>query len=134
MPGGQGAAGLLRKDGEIVERKIDKIKRLEKELGRYRKKSGDQARTIASLNEQLSGTDAAVRDLSGMVDAILIQTALTYGEDALDEESGEKLGVRLRLPEYRVEDLLARYEVRARPDRQAGEYVVGVVPRGEKDG
>ena len=59
----------------------------------------------------------------------LRKTGMTCGQEALDEESGEKLGVRLTLPEYRLEDLLARYEVRARPDRQAGTYVVGIVPR-----
>lgn len=117
-----------------MERKIDKIKRLEKELGRYRKKAGDQARQIASLNEQLSGTDAAVRDLSGMVDAILIQTALTYGEKVLDEESGEGLGLRLRLPTFDAGDLLNRYAVRARVDEEAKEYIVGIVPREEADG
>ena len=83
--------------------------KLARELGRYRKKTADQARELAVLRERLGEADQAAAELCRAVDAILIQTALTYGQEALDEESGEKLGVRLTLPEYRVEDLLARY-------------------------
>ena len=103
--------------------------KLARELGRYRKKTADQARELAVLRERLGEADQAAAGLCRAGDAILIQTALTYGQEALDEESGEKLGVRLTLPEYRLEDLLARYEVRSRPDRQAGTYVVGVAAR-----
>ena len=103
--------------------------KLARELGRYRKKTADQERELTVLRERLGEADQAAAELCRAVDAILIQTALTYGQEALDEESGEKLGVRLTLPEYRLEDLLARYEVRARPDRQAGTYVVGVAAR-----
>lgn len=103
--------------------------KLARELGRYRKKTADQERELTVLRERLGEADQAAAELCRAVDAILIQTALTYGQEALDEESGEKLGVRLTLPEYRVEEMLARYEVRARPDRQAGTYVVGVAAR-----
>nr|WP_326184239.1 hypothetical protein [uncultured Oscillibacter sp.] len=110
-------------------RNCDKIKALEKELGRYRKKASDQEKIIASQHESIMLAHKGAAEIQQGVDAIIAQTALTYGADVTDEETGAYLGKRLALPAFSVDDILARYEIRARKDEKTKEYIVGVVPR-----
>lgn len=112
-----------------MERNVDKIKRLEKEMGRCRKKIADQDRVIKAQHESLAIAHGGAAEIQRGVDAIIAQAALTYGEDVRDEESGAFLGKRLTLPAFRVEETLERYEIRARKDETTGEYIVGVVER-----
>lgn len=79
-----------------MERNVDKIKRLEHELGRYRKKVADQARETEKLRQKVADADAGSAQLQAMVDAVLTAVALEYGLHVTDEEaSGEELGWRL---------------------------------------
>lgn len=117
-----------------MERNIDKIKRLQHELGRYQKKVADQAKELAKLKEGLHHVYLGEREVQRGVDAILAQTALTYGKAAMDEDNeGTYLGHRLTLPAFSVGDILSKYEVRARKDEETGAYIVGVVPREEAE-
>lgn len=115
-------------------RNCDKIKAQEKELGKYQKKITDQEKVIASQHKSIMLAHRGASEIQRGVDAIVAQTALTYGVDVLDEDTGELLGKRLVLPAFSVEDILSSYEIRARKDKMTQEYVVGVVPREKAHG
>lgn len=110
-----------------------KIAELEKKLRRYEKKIEDMKKINAKLSAQVVGS----AQISNAVDAIVIQTALTYGETATDPDTGEEIGKRLTLPPVKVSELLKRYEVHARRDSD-GQYIIGVGlrddPRDHKGG
>ena len=112
-----------------MERNIDKIKRLEHEIGRYRKKVADQSKVETRMRAMLEDAGAGAVQTHKAVDAILAQTAVTYGERVLDEETGAEIGRRLTIPLFDVDDVLGKYEVRTRRDETDGTYVVGVVQR-----
>ena len=112
-----------------MERNVDKIKRLEHELGRYRKKVADQARETEKLRQKVADADAGSAQLSAMVDAVLTAVALEYGLHVTDEEaSGKELGWRLSLPLVDVAELRRRYEIHARKNA-AGGVTIGVMER-----
>lgn len=112
-----------------MERNVDKIKRLEKEIGRYKKKVADQAKENEKLRQSLKLAHDGNAQTQRAVDALMAQVAITYGEVVTDEETGEKLGYSLSLPAFSVDETLAEFEVRARRDVEKNQYVVGVVPR-----
>lgn len=112
-----------------MERNVDKIKRLEHELGRYRKKVADQARETEKLRQKVADADAGSAQLSAMVDAVLTAVALEYGLHVTDEEaSGKELGWRLSLPLVDVAELRRRYEIHARKNGSGG-VTIGVMER-----
>lgn len=110
-------------------RNVDKIKDLEKELGRYRKKVSDQQQEINTLRRRLDEAIDGAVETNRALDAILAQAAVRYGERARDEDTGEELGWRLTLPCFSVAGTLAGYEVRARRDEKNREYILGVMER-----
>lgn len=110
-------------------RNADQIKMLKKELGRFRKKVDDQARAEKRLRGLLDEAASGTIQMNRAVDAILAQVAITYGEEVKDEETGVSLGRRIALPFLRVDDVLGKYEVRARRDAETDRYIIGVVPR-----
>lgn len=112
-----------------MERNIDKIKRLEHELGRYQKKVADQAKENEAMRSRLLQAYAGNSEAQKAMDAILAQTALTYGEAVTEDGTGKELGHRLRLPMFRVADIITGYEIHARRDEETMEYIIGVVPR-----
>ena len=113
-------------------RNIDRVKTMEKELGRYRKKVADQSKEIQGLRKELEEMIAGNRETQMLVNALLGQLALRYGEAVQDPDSGETIGTRLRLSMFDVKETLDRYEVHARRDEKEQEYVIGVAPREEK--
>lgn len=117
-----------------MERNVDKIKRLEKEIGRYQKKIADQAKEEERLRRLLENAEAGALQTHRAVDAILAQTSITFGEVVRDDETGADLGHRLTVPTFRVAEILSKYQVRTRRDRESGAYIIGVVPRGEETG
>lgn len=54
-----------------MERNVDKIKRLEHELGRYRKKVADQAKETEKLRRQVADADAGSREPHFAVDSMM---------------------------------------------------------------
>lgn len=113
-------------------RNIDRIKDLEKELGRYRKKVADQQKEIDGLREQVVTAHAGLAQLSMGMDAFQAQTALKYGTMAIDEDTGEELGWNMLLPLYSMEETVEKYEVHTW--RKEQEYFVGVMERKINDG
>lgn len=113
-------------------RNIDKIKRLEKEIGRYQKKVADQDKENTALRKRLQDFVAGNSEVNMQVDAILAQVSIIYGEDGKDPDTGEIIGRRLVLPLVDLRDVYSRYEVRARKDEAAQQYIIGVVPREAK--
>lgn len=112
-----------------MERNVDKIKRLEHELGRYRKKVADQAKETKKLRQKVADADVGSAQLQAMVDAVLTAVALEYGLHVTDEEaSGEELGWRLSLPLVDVAELRRRYEIHARKNASGG-VTIGVMER-----
>lgn len=114
-------------------RNVDKIKGLEKELGRYRKKIVDQQKEIDRLMEGIALAESGSMETNMLVDAIMAQTALKYGEPVEDEDTGERIGYRVTLPMFSVSETLKKYEVRTRRNNAAKEYVVGVMLRGQEE-
>ncbi len=106
-----------------MERNVDKIKRLEHELGKYRKKVEDQGKKIKELLETVEGDREAMLAL----DANMIQLALSYGQEEV--EDGEVLGWRLEYPKVEVHKLLEEYQVKARIDQKTQQMVIGVMKR-----
>lgn len=115
-------------------RNVDKIKALQHEIGRYVKKINDQAKVIKDLEDILETATAANKEAHRAVDAILAQTAVKYGEQVKDDETGDDIGYRLVVPIFSIDDTLGRLEVKARRDVEAGEYIVGVMERREEAG
>lgn len=107
----------------------NKIKALEMELGRYRKKVADQEKIIRKLARMEDNAVKANIEAHMAVDAILAQVAVKYGERAKDDETGEEIGYRMVVPVFSVDDTLKQFEVRTRKDEAAGEYTVGVMER-----
>lgn len=114
----------------MPERNVEKIKRLEHELGRYRKKVADNEKEIGRLRGLLAQADRGNRDTQAMVDAILTAVTLKCGEDARDPDDESKvLGKRLILPRFNFLEMRTKYEIHARKDEETDGYIIGVVER-----
>lgn len=113
-------------------RNIDKIKDLEKELGRYRKKVDDQQKEIDALREQVKTAHVGLAQLSMDMDAFQAQTALKDGTRAKDEDTGEDIGWNMALPLYSVGETVKKYEVHTWKKEAEQEYFVGVMERMEE--
>lgn len=119
----------------MQERNVDKIKRLEHELGRYRKKVADDAKENERLRRLLDQANKGNQETQAMVDALLTAAALNFGEDAVDPDDESKvLGKRLTLPRFNFVEMRTRYEVHARKDEENDAYVIGVVERSSAEG
>lgn len=82
-----------------MERNVDKIKRLEHELGRWHKKVADTAKENEKLREALAQADAGNQETQALVDAVLTAVVLEHGERAMDPDAPETaLGWRLAVP------------------------------------
>lgn len=117
-----------------MERNIDKIKRLEHELGRYQKKVTDQARENDELRRMLHQANAGNQETQALVDAVLTAVVLEHGERAMDPDAPEAaLGWRLSVPFFSVKEMREKYEIHARRDKETGAYVLGVMERKEAE-
>ena len=118
----------------MPERNIDKIKRLEHELGRYRKKVADDEKEKALLRRRLEQADKGNQQTQAMVDALLTAVTLQCGVDALDPDDASKvLGKRLVLPRFNFLEMRTKYEVHARKDEESGGYIIGVAERSPEE-
>lgn len=112
------------KGAHPMERNVDKIKRLERELGRWQKKVADQQKEMERLRKVEAVAQAAISDFSRQMDGALGAAAMRYGEQALDPDTGALLGWRMPLPAFSLEE--QRYEVRTLRT-EGGGYLVIVV-------
>lgn len=113
---------------------MDKIKRLEHELGRYRKKVADDAKEIAKLQKRLAQANGGNQETQAMVDALMTAVTLQYGVDVIDQDKpGKVLGKRLVLPRFNFLEMRTKYEVHARKDEESGGYIIGVAERSPEE-
>ena len=100
----------------MSERNSDKVKRVERELGRYQKKVADLTRENARLREDMKG----LNQLRMAFDAWTIQIALAYGEAVKDPDTGEDIPrmKALHLERPKVSPLLGQYEIHQRVDEK----------------
>ena len=100
----------------MSERNRDKVKRLEHELGRYRKKVGELMEANAKLREGMKG----LNQLRMAFDAWIIQIALAYGEAGKDPDTGEEIPrmKALHLERPKVNPLLGEYRIDRRVDEK----------------
>ena len=100
----------------MSERNRDKVKRLEHELGRYRKKVGELMKANAKLREDMKG----LNQLRMAFDAWIIQIALAYGEAGKDPDTGEEIPrmKALHLERPKVNPLLGEYRIDRRVDEK----------------
>lgn len=107
------------------EKNVDKIKRLELELGRHRKKVADQERALALMSKTRETYEGGVAELNKAANALCIAVAVKYGTEVGD---GAREAV---LPEIRVEELLGGYELAVRADERTGTYIIRAKARGK---
>ena len=100
----------------MSERNRDKVKRLEHELGRYRKKVGELMEANAKLREGMKG----LNQLRMAFDAWIIQIALAYGEAGKDPDTREEIPrmKALHLERPKVNPLLGEYRIDRRVDEK----------------
>ena len=107
-------------------RNVDRIKALEHELGRYRKKVADQQKELDRLNEQVRAQAEGADQVGILVDAILAATASRYGT-VVEDDDGNVIGFRLELEDFELERMRKRWRVSAQ--RRGSTYIVGVMER-----
>ena len=113
-----------------MERNVDKIKRLEHELGRWRKKVADTAKENKKLREALAQADAGNQETQAIVDAVLTAVVLEHGERAMDPDEPETaLGWRLSVPIFDFLQMRQQYEIHTRRDLENDAYILGVARR-----
>ena len=111
-------------------RNVDRIKELEHELGRYRKKVADQQKELDKLNNQVRTQAEGADQVGILVDAILAATASRYGT-VVEDDDGNVIGFRLELEAFELERMRKRWKVSAQ--RRGSSYVVGVMEREDRE-
>lgn len=105
-------------------RNIDKIKDLEHELGRYRKKVNDQSIQIADLEAKIRLYEEGARQTNTLVDAIMAAVANKYGIVVRDEAE-EVIGYRLELDDFAVDRMMDRFQVNSQ--KRGTQYIIGAM-------
>ena len=107
-------------------RNVDKIKRLESELERHKKKIYDQHVEISRLNQVANEMRDGLRELNRAADAIMVAVAVKFGAE---------VGVgafEAMLPTVKVDELLRQYQMSVTsPD---GQYIIRAVRREDGGG
>lgn len=104
-------------------RNVDEIKRLEGELGRYKKMVADRDKQIKKLN----GYNEAVEELRKALDAYMIQMCLRFG---FTEEVGGALYEHcLTLPKNNIQETLDKYKLELYAGEKEDEIIMQAVER-----
>ena len=111
-------------------RNVDKIKDLEHELGRYRKKVADQDAQIEKLKDMVQYQTEGAQELGRLIDAILAAVASKYGVVVRDE-SQEVIGYRLELDDFAVDRMMDRFQVNSQ--KRGTQYIIGAMLKEEND-
>lgn len=110
------------------ERNADKVKRLENELGRYKKKVADQQAIIKDQGQRLVEASQGAQELNTAVDGLLIAIALEYGHSITDDDGTVIMGDNLVVPFFVLEDMLNKYQLKC-SRTESGGYLVRVVDK-----
>ena len=103
-------------------RNADKIKQLEKELGRYQKKVADQQKELREWKKKWEDLHESSKALSVAMDMNMAYLCEKYGEKKLDED-GSFLAYVLKIDGKALASAWERYEVHGGYDRSTGERI-----------
>lgn len=107
-------------------RNVDRIKQLNHELGRHRKKVADQDARIMELERRVQDREEGAAQVSVLVDAVLAALAASYGTRVTDDEDN-LLGYRLELEGFDLERMRELWQVSAQ--KRGDTYTIGVMAR-----
>lgn len=105
------------------------IKCLVSELGRSQKK----IRELQELNLRLLQDAADFRGISTALEAIIVQTALKYGDDVSGTSTKPRAGKRLTLSEFNVQQTCRKHKVYACRDEKTGGCIIEVELQGSEE-
>ena len=111
-------------------RNVDKIKGLEHELGRYRKKVNDQSIQIADLHAKIRTFEEGARQTNVLVDALMAAVAQKYGIVVRGDDD-YVIGYRLELDDFAVDRMMDRFEVHSQ--KRGSQYIVAAMLKEDKD-
>lgn len=111
-------------------RNIDKIKDLEHELGRHRKKINDQSIQMADLEAKVRLFEEGARQTNVLVDALMAAVAQKYGIVVRGEDD-EAIGYRLELDDFAVDRMMDRFEVSSQ--KRGTQYIIGAMLKEVKE-
>ena len=111
-------------------RNIDKIKDLEHELGRYRKKINDQSIQMADLEAKVRLFEEGARQTNVLVDALMAAVAQKYGIVVRGEDD-EAIGYRLELDDFAVDRMMDRFQVSSQ--KRGTQYIIGAMLKEVKE-
>jgi hypothetical protein len=111
-------------------RNVDKVRKLNYELGRFRKKIDDQEEKIKKLEKELEMAYGGNMEMHAQVDGILCQMVLCCGKDVFDFDDPEKvIGKNITIPRFNPMDLVRKYEVHTELYEESNEMVIGIMER-----
>ena len=110
-----------------------RAERLARELRRHERKIDALHRENAAMLERAQKAEKAGRLLGRTVELLLIRVGLAYGEDVMDEAREKCVGKCLRLPRDDCDELLARWQAKARNAEELDAIVVAVGLRDDPD-
>lgn len=108
------------------KRAQDRLKRAEAE--RYAARLETMCK---GQDKQLMEVQEGALELQRAMDGVLMAAALEHGEAVKNDQTGETVGWRLRIPDIDAGRMAEQYLLHARKDLENGGYVVSVVPRGQ---
>ena len=124
----KGTAAALRKDGKSMSKRKT-IKCLKSKLCRSQKK----IRELQNLNLRLLQDAADFRGISTALEAIIVQTALKYGDDVSGTSTKPRAGKRLTLSEFNVQQTFRKHKVYACRDEKTGGCIIEVELQGSEE-
>ena len=110
-----------------------RAERLARELRRHERKIDALHRENAAMLERAQKAEKAGRLLGRTVELLLIRVGLAYGENVMDEAREKCVGKCLRLPRDDGDELLARWQAKARNAEELDAIVVAVGLRDDPD-
>lgn len=113
-------------------RNADKIKDLKGQLANAQRYAARLETMCKGQDKQLMETQEGALELQRAMDGVLMAAALEHGEAVKNDQTGETVGWRLRLPDIDAGRMAEQYLLHARKDQEKGGYVLSVVPRGQE--
>lgn len=110
-------------------RNVDKIKNLKEQLANAQRYAARLEGMCKRQDRGLMEAQEGVRELQQVMDGVLMAAALEHGEAVKNDQTGETVGWRLRIPDIDTGRMAEQYLLHARKDLENGGYVVSVVPR-----
>lgn len=111
-------------------RNVDKIKALETDLGRHRKKIEDQKTEIEKLKQLVETYAAGAEQTNVLVDAVMAAVAQKYGIVVRGEDD-YPIGYRLELDDFTVDRMKNRFQVHAQ--KRGTAYIIGAMLKEDKN-